>query len=901
MTYWKEHLRANLPSLAADPAREAEIVEELAQHLADREAEVLSAGANAEKARATACAEVPDKEKLARAIREVDLSHYTPPAPPVESGSGRIGRFVRDVRYAVRLLVRSPGFAVVTILTLALGIGATTTIFSLVNGVLLKPLPYPDQDRLMGVFRLNKRLMARNPSNASLATIYAVPPAVFEDWKDDASIFESLGAYTTADLTVKNRDEAERISGAAVTSGVFAALQVPPLIGRALAPEDDRVGSQAKAVLSYGFWQSRFGADPKAMGRQLIVDGTQHTITGVMPPGFSFPDGGEQIWVTLDDQRRAWPTRKSGFLQVLGRLRMAMPVQQVQLAMEDISRRIAQEHPEDKDFGVRVLSRREMVTADARPRLLLMQGAGGAVLLIACANIANLLLIRATGRRKEVGVRQALGAPRGRLLEQFITESLVLSFAGGLAGFLMAAASVRPFMAVLPFTLQRADEISIDYRLVLFAIGVSIFVGVIIGVLPALRAIRVPALEALRDLGPGLSGGRCRNRTQSVLVVSQVVLAFLLLSVTGLFIRSLARMNAVSLGFKPEQVLTMDIGLGNSYSSSDSRMLAFFQNLTGQLAAIPGVQAVATAGEMPFSGGYSAPPTSIETATGVVQANIHSETVAPSHFKVMSIPIMVGRAFTVDDRDVTVPVAVINHAMVREYWPNENPIGRRVRIDVPDPHFSRWLTVVGVVSDTRFSVRSNPFPVVYLAYAQQPSEYQWILLKTDGHSAQIAADVRAAVRTVDRDIPVTIRTLSDQIHRDPSLAFGRFVIILLGALAVTAALLAALGIYGVLAYAVAQRTHEIGIRIALGASCGSIIGRVMRLGLAMAGIGLALGLGSAVAVSRALRSLLFGVDPMDPATLGTVILVVATTAIVASLVAARRATKVEPLQALKCE
>lgn len=360
-------------------------------------------------------------------------------------------------------------------------------------------------------------------------------------------------------------------------------------------------------------------------------------------------------------------------------------------------------------------------------------------------------------------------------------------------------------------------------------------------------------------------------------------------------------MNAVSLGFKPEQVLTMDIGLGNSYSSSDSRMLAFFQNLTGQLAAIPGVQAVATAGEMPFSGGYSAPPTSIETATGVVQANIHSETVAPSHFKVMSIPIMVGRAFTVDDRDVTVPVAVINHAMVREYWPNENPIGRRVRIDVPDPHFSRWLTVVGVVSDTRFSVRSNPFPVVYLAYAQQPSEYQWILLKTDGHSAQIAADVRAAVRTVDRDIPVTIRTLSDQIHRDPSLAFGRFVIILLGALAVTAALLAALGIYGVLAYAVAQRTHEIGIRIALGASCGSIIGRVMRLGLAMAGIGLALGLGSAVAVSRALRSLLFGVDPMDPATLGTVILVVATTAIVASLVAARRATKVEPLQALKCE
>ncbi len=811
-----------------------------------------------------------------------------------------------DVRLALRSFRKRPGLTTTVVTTLAVGIGATTTVFSVVHGVMLKPLPYADADRLVNVYRLPLTALAQDSARTLVGNGYWIPPSVLRDWETSAPVFDAIGGYLTNTQAFKIADEPESLQIAMVTSGAFKALGVRPLLGEVLTAEDDRPGAPERAVLSHAFWQSRYGGDRGVVGRVMVSGETSYTIAGVMPPGFGFPDGNEDLWIALDDGRRSFTSRKTGFLQAIGRLKPGVTVAAARTAMDHLTSALAREHPEDNDFAVGVLTRLEVVTAGSGRALLLLLAAVGTVLSIGGANVANLLFIRATDRRRETGLCQALGAPRGRLLVQSVGESLALALAGGLAGCAVAYVSVPALIRRLPVALPRAAEIQVDSRVLAFGLGLSLAVGVLVGVLPALRATSLPVLEALRDGGRGVAGGRRRSRIQLFLVVSQIALVFVLLTVSGLFIRSLDELNRVDMGFDADHVLTVNATApagAADQATQDDQVRGFFRELTGRLSAIPGVRSVGGAVQMPTFG-WSVPPVTIESSSGPVRFNAHSTTVSPSFFTAMSIPVVRGRNFTDDDRAGTEPVAVVSQGFARRFWPRENPVGRRVKIEAPTrpggPE-QPWLTIVGVVGDVRFSPERDPMPTVYRVHGQVPSRRLILVLRTDASPAGVAPAAMAAVRALNRDIVVGAFTLGDRIRQGRTIVGRRFATLLLSALAVIATLMALLGIYAVLAYSVAQRTREIGIRMALGARRATVIGQVTSLALGMAGIGVVIGMACALAATRTLRTFLFGVSPADPATLAAAAVMVALAAVAASALPARRATTVDPVRALRSE
>jgi putative ABC transport system permease protein len=819
--------------------------------------------------------------------------------PRLSRGGVSLGALLFDLRHAVRLLLKKPGFTVAAVATLGLGIGANTAIFSMVYGVLLKPLPYPEPDRLVGVFRADSALPSTLGPTANLANLFAVPLPTFWDWSELSPAFDDAGAYAPSGFTLTGGDQPERVFGTAVTSGVFAAIGVPPLLGRPILPEDDVIGVPGKVVLNHGLWQRRFGGEATIVGQAVTLNGVPHTIVGVMPRAFQFPAAGVQLWATLDDTRKASTVREGGFLQVIARLKTGITFEQAQREMNTLARRIIEAHPDERGHGVRLAPLKELVVAGDRPRLLLSLGAVGLVLLIACANIANLLLVRASERRRELGVRQALGAGRSRLVVQLLTESTVLSLTGGAAGILFAVATVGPFTAMIPGGLPRAGEIGVDFQALAFAGILAVATGLLIGVLPALRSAATPIADVLQEGSRGSAGGRRQSRTQAALVVSEIALAFLLLTGAGLFVKSFVRLTAVDPGFVTEDILTMGVVLPIEYRESPDASRGFFGQLTERLEAIPGVQTVAGASQPPMVGGWSAPPTSVETASGIVEDAIHSSSVTPSYFDVMGIPLIAGRPLASSDRDAAVPVAVVNQAMVRRYWPNEDPIGRRVRLDYPDN--PGWFTVVGVVGDIRYRLQFPPFPEFYLPFAQLPEWYQTMMLKTAADPTALVAAAREALWAVDPNVPARVNVLDDQISRSQSVAAPRFATLLLVCLAGVAALLAVVGVYGVLAYTVSQRVHEIGIRMALGAGKRNLLRGVLRRGGLLAGTGLVIGLAVSLVAARVLDSLLFEVSSTDPATLALVGLLVTGAALAASFVPALRATKVDPVEALRGE
>ena len=811
----------------------------------------------------------------------------------------RLGNVATDVRIAIRMLRRKPAFTVAAVLTLGLGIGANTTIFSLVNGVLLRPLPYPDADRLVGVYRIDPEITGPNPSPAVLADLWAVPYAVYEDWRDMSPVFAAAGAHFESSFTMTGDDRPERLTGAVVTSGVFEALRVAPLIGRPLIAADDEVGAPSSAVLSDNLWQRRFGSDPDILDQDIVLNGISYTIVGVMPSGFSFPFGEEDVWVSFDDQRKTSPVRNSGYLQVLARLRPGVNIEQAQLEVDAVARHIGEVHPEESEHGIGLYSFKQLRVADARPALLVLLGAVSLVLLIACANIANLLLVRATERRRELGVRQALGAGRARLLLQQLSESVVLALAGGLAGYAIAVASLRPFVAVYPGGLARAEEIVVDYRMLLIAATLSVATGLVIGALPALRAVRVPIVAVLQDGTRGFAGGRHRSRTQATLVVCEIALAFVLLVGAGLFVRSFTRLLSVDRGFVSDSVIVMPVSLPEQYRQSSEESAVFYQELVERIRAVPGVRMVGGANQMPFMGGMSFPPTSVETSEGVDEDIVHSTTVTPEYFPALNIPLVAGRLPDADDLGGTEPVVVVSEAMVRRYWADEEPIGQRVRRDFPGD--SIWRTVVGVVGDVRTRLNEAPYSQFYIPYAQNPVWFQTIVIKTAVPATTVMPQVREALWVMSRDLPARLWTLDELISQSAAVAGPRFGIYVLGSLSALAALLAILGIYGVLAYTVSQRSREIGIRMALGAGANKVVRAVLGRGLLMTGGGLLIGLGIAVAGGRVIRSLLFEISPGDPLTIVAVAALVTMAAILASYVPARRATKVDPAAALRQE
>ena len=907
MRDWTEWVREQLRLPEMTGRRDVRIISELADHLEEIYREALAEGASDEEAEAVVRMRLGDLNRAARELRRTERHHIAAELnrrlEAAEERTRRRGRLwgqLSDVgmelRLAVRRLIKRPGLTGVAVLSLGLGIGANTAIFSLVHSVLIRPLPYPNSEELVGVFRIDPQVTGRSPTASSLRGLFAVPYEVFQDWARMSQVFESAGAYAEDSYTLLGDEGPRRLPGAEMTSGVFAALAVSPELGRHFLPEADAVGAERAVVLSHGFWRSRYGEDPNVLGRSLELDGTRYTIVGVMPSGFHFPTQDAEVWTTFSDELKTSPIRNAGYLQVIARLRPGISIDQAQLDMDGVAERIAETHPAEAEHGIGLFPSKALIVGDSGGGLLLLMGAVGLVLLIACANIANLFLVRASERRRELAVRQALGASRGRLVWQHMLESVLLSLLGGAAGFAIAVIGLEPFMALLPRGLPRMAEISVDYRLLVFAAGFAGLTGILSGILPALSASRTPINEVLQEDGRGLVSRRS-NRTQAALVVAEIALAFVLLSGAGLFTRSLTRLSAVDPGFASANLAVVGQATPLDRRDSWESVIAYFEDLDRRLLALPGVEDVGRANQMPFAGGWSAPPVSIETAEGIQNFNCHFAQVTPGYLATMRIPVIAGRAISDADRPGSEPVVLVSRRLADRM--GGDPLGRRIRINAQGD--SIWREVVGVVGDVRYRLSYQPMQMFYVPYSQRPTGYQNVVIRTTIDPPGLTTAIRSTIWEQDPRSPVSVSTMEELIHSSYVLGSSRFLSVVLGSLSVLAALITLIGVYGVLAYSVNQRVKDIGIRMALGAGHGEVVRAVLGRGMVMGGVGLAIGGAIAVAFGRTVRSLLFGVQPTDPLTIGGVALLVIVAVAAASYLPARRAASLNPVDVLRSE
>jgi len=825
---------------------------------------------------------------------------------------------LQDVVLAARSLRKRPAFLATAVLTLGVGIGATTSIFSVVNGVLLRPLPYPEADRLVNVWQVNRDwLTSPNPGLRSWASSFPLSMPVLKDWEELSPVFQSVGVYDDRRFTLSEGEHPETVYGTHVTSGVWRALGVAPVMGRLFTPADDEIGAPPVAVLGNDFWITRFGSDPAVVGTTIRLNQIDYTIVGVMPPEFYFPSSGNSsIWTSFTEEEKA-EGRDSQFLVTIARLRPDVTIAQAQSEMEILTERLVESRGHNPDHGVRIVPRIQEVVGDVQLILLVLLGSVGVVLLISCANIASMLLVRATERRRELAIRSAMGAWRGRLLRQVINESLLLSVVGGAVGGLLAAATFKPLLALLPSGVPRVDEIVLDYRVLLFTGLVSVITGLMAGSLPAFRAARTDVAEMLQDGGRGFTGGRSRNRTQSLLVVSEIALAFVLLFGAGLLVKSFIRLTSVDRGFNAESVLAFNLSVSSEAlalpsrasrgqppepTPEDERLVQYVHRLEEALSAIPGVQLVATADNMPFMGGTSSSTMTLESSLGVQETNLERSAVTPPYFRAMGVPIVRGRGFTDADGPDAERVTIVSRATAESYWPGENPVGQRLRLGPKETETPRpWWTVVGVAEDVHHQgLDVEPRPKVYMPFSQLPRARLNVILKARIAPDLIVAAARDIVTEVDPTVPPpNIRELEKIVYS--SVAAPRFRTRLVSLFAVLAAMLAVIGVYGVLAYSMAQRTAEIGVRVALGASSVNVVTSVVRRGVFLAAVGLAVGIAIAFAAVRVLDSFLFETSVFDPYTfvLAASLLVVA--AVGASYLPARRAARIDPVEALRAE
>ncbi len=802
--------------------------------------------------------------------------------------------FTIDLRFAWRSLWKNPTLTALAVAALALGIGANTAIFSVVRGVLLAPLPYPEPERIV-------RLLDTNPQ-ANLPRFPSSPPD-FADWRAQNRVFSHLAAIARASVNLTGEGEPERLIAARVTADFFGLFRVPAALGRGLLPAEDQVGGPKVAVLSHALWQHRFGGDPKILGRRLVLDGEPTTVVGVMPESFVMPQRAE-LWLPL--QLAITEEMRGGhFLSVAGRLKEGVSLDRAQTEMSGIADRIALAHPDtNKDWGVRLHPLRDLMVEDIRPALLVLLGAVGLVLLIACANVANLLLSRLAAREREVAVRSALGAGRGRLIRQFLTESTFLSLIGGLLGALLAWQGTRSLIALFGDRVPRAQEIGVDGGVLAFSLALSLGCGLLFGLLPALHSSRADLRSSLSEGGRGQAGDRRGRRTRSFLVFAEVALAIVLLVGAGLLVRSLRELQNVKPGFRSGGVLTAQIQLPDAPYSSPERQNAFYSVLLPKLAAIPGVAQAAITSSLPFSGGRSMFAFEVEGRPIPDLSNAPASNaafVSADYFSALSIPLLKGRTFDERDRFGGNPVIVINQTLAAKMWPNENPLGKRLTFDVPNVPKPTWQTVIGVVGDVHGGdLSEDPGMQSYQPLVQVPPQSAGLAVRTTGEPAALSAALTQAVRSVDPGLPISsIRTLERMVS--DSVAAPRANAILLALLAALALVLAAVGVYGVLSYSVAQRTREIGLRMALGAGSGVVLRQIFREGLGTVLAGIAAGLLGAYFLVRSLESLMFGVTLRDPITFVGVPLVLLAVALLATWVPARRATRVEPVVALRYE
>ena len=807
---------------------------------------------------------------------------------------------LQDVRYGFRMLMKRPGFTVVAVLALALGIGANTAIFSVVNAVLLRPLPFKDPERLVAVWETNPQFSAetRNRNEVALGN--------FLDWRAQNQVFEQTAALTHANVNLTGVAEPERIQSVVATTNLFQTLGVQPIMGRAFLPEEEKVGSPRSVILSHGLWQRRFGSDPGLVGKTLTLNGNQTTVVGIMPPGFQlqFPISLQvDMWLPMRIDP-ADADRKFHYLYVLGRLKPGISLEQAQSAMSNIAAELQQQYPEtNADKSAHVVSLHKQLVGNIQSYLYVLFAAVGFVLLIACANVANLLLARVAARHKEVAIRTALGAGRLRIVRQLLTESLMLSFCGGLLGLLIAYWGIDLLVALTPPDVPRLSEIGLHGPVFGWTLLISILTGVLFGLAPAIQASKPDLNEALKESGGRSSGGLQRSRLRSLLVVTEVALALVLLICAGLMIKSFARLQQVSPGFEPKNLLTMNISLPRQKYKEQQQANVFFNQLFQRLRAVPGVEAVGGIDPLPLSDSNSTTGFLVEGGPVLAIADrpeVGQRNITPDYFQAMRIPVLKGRAFTDQDRENTPRALIVNEALARRYWPGEEVIGKRLGFE-DDAAKQIWWEIVGVVGNVKHErLDAEAKPEVYFPYQQSPRNFMTLVVRTSSEPSNMIATVREQVLAIDRDQPVfNIKTMEERLSK--SVAQSRFLMLLLGVFSALALILAAVGIYGVMAYVVTQRTHEIGIRMALGAQSADVLRMVVGQGMMLTFIGVGIGLVAAFALTRLMASLLYGVTATDPWTFAAVALVLSAVALLASFIPARRATKVDPMVALRYE
>ena len=805
-----------------------------------------------------------------------------------------LGTLWQDLRYGARTLLKSPGFTFVAIIALALGIGANTAIFSVVNSMLLRPLPFVDSEQLIRVYATDVK-KGRNDHPTSFLN--------FKDWQKENHVFENMAAYAEASATLTGGETPEQIKGVVTSADVFPMLGVQPELGRSFSAQEEQPGSAAVVVLSYGLWQRRFGSDRQLIGREITIDGKSTTVLGVMPAGFKFPLDAEnpEFWSPHDSTNEVNQQRGARYLGTIARLKPNVTLAQAQAEMDTISRRLEEQYAANNTGrGVRLISLYEDAVGSIRPALLVLLGAVGCVLLIACANVANLLLARATGRAKEMAVRTALGASRRRIVRQLLTESLLLSVLGGGLGLLLAMWGVDLLVAMIPASVPRSQEIGLDGRVLGFTFGISILTGILFGLAPTLQATKLDLNDSLRENGRGSTAGIRRNRVRSVLVVSEIALSLMLLVGAGLLIRSFQQLREINPGFKPENVLTMSFALPEAkYKDADSQA-AFFRQLTERVAALPGVASVGVVDPLPLSGDNKSTSFMIEGRPAVAPSELPSvniRKISPDYLHAMSIPLLRGRAFTGQDTKDAPRVMLVNETLVRRLFPGEDPIGKRVL------QGRRGATeIVGIVGDVKHrSLDVESGAEFYMSYLQSPEPEMTLVARgTTGDSSGLIAAVRNAVGEIDKDQPISDIKPMNQLLAE-SVAPQRFNTLLLGIFAFIALALASVGIFGVMNYTVTQRTHEIGIRLALGAQTTDVLRLIVTQGMMLALIGVGIGLAGSFATTRLMRSLLYGVSATDPLIFFGVSLLLAFVALVACYIPARRAMRVDPMVALRYE
>jgi putative ABC transport system permease protein len=817
---------------------------------------------------------------------------------------------IQDLRYGVRMLLKQPGFTLVAVLTLALGIGANTAIFSVVNAVLLRPLPYPDSNRLLFLSERDQQMRR-----------LAIAWPNYLDWRAQNGVFENIGVYNRDSYNLIGAGDPKRVLAGQVSADFFATLKVNPVIGRVFTREEDQPGAAPVVVLSYPFWQSVFGGDSSILSRAISLNNRSYSVLGVMPAGFQFPERVE-IWVSAGQLSNGWQHRNNHpGLFAVARLKDGVTVEQARADLDRIAGSLASQYPDtNKGHSVGITNLLENTLGNINRSLWILFAAAGLVLAIACANVANLMLVRSATRRKELAIRAALGAGRLRLARQLLAESLMVSAIGSFVGLLLAYWLLSALVATTTAGLPRAGEINLDARVLIFTAGCSVLTGILFGLVPAIRAGRIEPEQELKESGRG--PGSLKQKTRGLLVVSEVALALVLLVGAGLLLRSFYRLNQVNSGFDYDNVLSFALTPPAAKYSTVEQRVSFYQSLIEKMSTQPGIQSAGLSSGLPFGGsgwrtGFAVEGQPVPTANEAPQ--LEACAVSPDYFRTMGIPLREGRYFTEQDnrqhlfgRDLSsldegaklvmgVNAIVIDEEFARRHWPNESAVGKRIRL-APVDQGSPYLTVVGVVGRVKMdplSVESNRVQA-YFSILQLPTPTIVGVMKSSLDESQLAALARQGVQSVDPNQPIYgIRSL--ERIRSESIAPERLNLILLGLFAGLALLLAAVGIYGVISYAAAQRTHEIGIRMALGARPGDVLNLVASQGLRLATIGVAIGLGVAMALTRLMSQLLFRVSTTDAVTFLSVPMVLLVVAAIACYIPARRATKVDPLVALRQE